>query len=61
MVARFEAACEKAVEAPAVIQGHERIQTPVAFLSAREFAAVVARDVEAMRRVIEENKLRQAE
>ena len=61
VVARLEAACEKAVQAPAVIQGHERIQTPVAFLGARDFAAVVARDVEAMRRVIEENNLRQAE
>ena len=61
VVARLEAACEKAVQAPAVIQGHERIQTPVAFLGARDFAAVVARDVEATRRVIEENNLRQAE
>jgi glutaredoxin len=44
-----------------VIQGHERIQTPVVFLNARDFGAAVARDVEAMRRVIAENNLRQAE
>lgn len=60
-IARFEAACERAVRAPAVIQGHERIQTPVVHLNAREFGAAVARDVETMRRVIEENGLRQAE
>ena len=61
VAARFEAACEKAVQAPAVIQGHERIQTPVAYRNARDFAAQVARAVEAMQRVIQENNLRQAE
>jgi tripartite-type tricarboxylate transporter receptor subunit TctC len=61
VVARFEAACAKAAQAPAVIQGHERIQTTVVFLGARDFGAAVARDVEAMRRVIEENHLRQAD
>ena len=61
LAARFEAACEKAVRAPAVIQGHERIQVPVAFLNARDFGAQVAHDVEAMQRVIQENNLRQAE
>jgi tripartite-type tricarboxylate transporter receptor subunit TctC len=60
-IARFESACERAVRAPAVIQGHERIQTPVMYLNARDFGAAVARDVETMRRVIEENNLRQAE
>ena len=61
VIARFEAACEKAARAPAVLQGHERIQTPVVFLGAKEFGAAVAQDVEAMRRVIEENHLRQVE
>lgn len=61
VIARFEAACEKASKAPAVLQGHERIQTPVVFLGARDFGAAVAKDVEAMRQVIEENHLRQAE
>ena len=61
VIARFEAACEKASRAPAVLQGHERIQTPVVFLGARDFGAAVAKDVEAMRRVIEENHLRQVE
>lgn len=42
---------EAAVRAPAVIQGHERIQTPIVHFNAR--------DVETMRRVIEENGLRQ--
>lgn len=61
VVARFEAACERAARAPAVVQGHERVQTPVVFLNARDFGAAVARDVETMRRTIDENGLRQAE
>lgn len=61
VVTRFEAACGRAVRAPAVVQGHERIQTPVVFLNARDFGAAVARDVEIMRRIIDENGLRQAE
>lgn len=61
VVARFEAACERAARAPAVVQGHERIQTPVVYLNARDFGAAVARDVETMRRIIDENGLRQAE
>ncbi len=60
-IARFEAACERAAQAPAVRQGHERIQTPVVHLGARDFGRAVARDVETMRRIIEENGLRQAE
>ena len=60
-IARFEAACERAVRAPAAIQGHERIQTPIVYLNAWDFGAAVARDVEAMRRAIEENNLRQVE
>ncbi|GAA0581828.1 hypothetical protein GCM10009416_20360 [Craurococcus roseus] len=60
-IARIEAACERAVRAPAVIQGHERIRTPVVQLNVRDFSAAVARDVETTRRVIEENGLRQAE
>ena len=61
VIARFESACERAAQAPAVRQGHERIQTPVVYLGARDFGRAVARDVETMRRIIEENGLRQAE
>ncbi len=61
VIARFEAACERAARAPAVIQGHERIQTPVVYLNARDFGAAVARDVETMKRIIDENNVRQAE
>lgn len=65
VIARFEAACECTVRAPALIQGHERIQTPVVYLGgrklgAREIGGAVARGVEAMRRVSSENNLRQA-
>src|SRR5918997_4273293 len=41
-IARYESACERAAKAPAVIQGHERIQTPVVFLGARDFGQAVA-------------------
>ena len=61
VVARYEPACERAAKAPAVIQGHERIQTPVVFRGARDFGQEVARDVETMKRIIDANGLRQAE
>jgi tripartite-type tricarboxylate transporter receptor subunit TctC len=61
IIARFESACERAAKAPAVIQGHERIQTPVVYRGAREFGQEVARDVDIMKRIIDENGLRQAE
>ena len=61
VIARFEQACERAAKAPAVIGGHERIQTPVVYRGARDFGQEVARDVEIMKRIIDENGLRQAE
>jgi tripartite-type tricarboxylate transporter receptor subunit TctC len=61
IVARYEAACERATKAPAVIQGHERLQMPVMFRTAREFTAIVAADAERFRRIIEEGNLRAAE
>ena len=61
VVVRYEAACERATKAPAVIAGHERLQMPVLFRNARDFAAVVAADAERFRRIIEEGNLRQAE
>jgi tripartite-type tricarboxylate transporter receptor subunit TctC len=61
VVARYEAACERATKAPAVVAGHERLQMPVIFRGARDFAAIVAADSERFRRIIEEGNLRQAE
>lgn len=60
-IARYEAACAKAVRSPAFRAGMERIQTPVVHRGAAEFATLVARDAERMRTMIEEGGLRQAE
>jgi tripartite-type tricarboxylate transporter receptor subunit TctC len=60
-IARYEAACAKAVRSPAFRAGMERIQTPVVHRDAAAFAALVARDAERMRTMIEEGGLRQAE
>jgi tripartite-type tricarboxylate transporter receptor subunit TctC len=61
VAARLEEACAQAVRSEAVRAGMERIQTPVVHLGARAFGELIARDSERMRRVIEENDLRQAE
>lgn len=61
VVARYEAACGRAVTSQAMQEGHERIQTPIVFQGAREFAATVAADAERMRSIIEEGGLRAAE
>lgn len=60
-IQRIEAACARAVQSEAVRQGHERIATPIVHLGARDFARVVEEDSARMRRIIEENNLRQAE
>lgn len=60
IIARYEAACERAVGSPAMREGHERIQTPITFQNARDFAATVKRDSDSFLRIIEENNLRQA-
>ncbi len=60
-IARFEAACEAATKAPAMITGHERIQTPIVYRNARDFAAIVAADAQRMASIIEEGGLRAAE
>jgi hypothetical protein len=41
--------------------GHERIATPIVHLNARDFAAVVAQDIDRMKTIIDQNNLRQAE
>jgi tripartite-type tricarboxylate transporter receptor subunit TctC len=61
IIARFEAACEAASRAPAVLTGHERIQTPVVYRNARDFGAIVTADAARMRTIIEEGGLRAAE
>lgn len=61
VIQRMEAACAQAVRSEAVRVGHERIATPIVHFGARDFARIVAEDSERMRRIIEENNLRQAE
>jgi tripartite-type tricarboxylate transporter receptor subunit TctC len=61
VLARYEAACAKAVRSGAFRAGMERIQTPVVHRGAAGFAAVVARDAERIRTMVEEGGLRQAE
>lgn len=38
-VARLEAACERALRAPAVVEGFQRLATPIVFRNARDFTA----------------------
>jgi tripartite-type tricarboxylate transporter receptor subunit TctC len=61
MIQRLEAACAQAVRSEAMRIGHERIATPIVHYGARDFARIVAEDSERMRRIIDENNLRQAE
>jgi tripartite-type tricarboxylate transporter receptor subunit TctC len=61
VLARYEAACARAVRSQGFRTGMDRIQTPVVHRNAKDFAAVVARDSERMRTMIEEGGLRQAE
>jgi len=61
IIASFEAACETASRAPAMITGHERIQTPIVYRDAKAFAAIVAADAQRMASIIEEGGLRTAE
>jgi tripartite-type tricarboxylate transporter receptor subunit TctC len=58
---RLEAACAKAVRSPAVITGHERIQTPVVYRDRADFTRFVTAEAERMRVLIEEGGLKQAE
>ena len=44
-----------------MVTGHERIQTPVVYRNARDFAAIVAADAQRMASIIEEGGLRAAE
>jgi tripartite-type tricarboxylate transporter receptor subunit TctC len=61
VIQRLEAACAQAVRSEAMRVGHERIATPIVHHGACDFARIVAEDSERMRRIIDENNLRQAE
>ncbi len=61
ILARHEAACARVAQGRLFRETMERIQTPVLHRNAADFAQVVTRDAERMRRMIEEGGLRQAE
>ena len=61
IIRRYEAACERATKAAAVIQGHERMQMPVIFRNAEETATIVNADAARFRSIIEEGNLRAAD
>lgn len=61
IIARYEAACERATRSAAVIQGLERLQMPVAFRGAEDFATIVRADAERLRTIIQEGNLRAAD
>jgi tripartite-type tricarboxylate transporter receptor subunit TctC len=61
VIQRYEAACAQAVRSEAMRVGHERIATPIVHLNARDFAVVVAQDIDRMKTIIDQNNLRQAE
>jgi tripartite-type tricarboxylate transporter receptor subunit TctC len=61
ILARYEAACARAMRTEAVRVGLDRIQTPLVHRNRADFAAIVARDAARMKAMIEEGGLRAAE
>lgn len=61
LLARTDAACAEAVRSPAVVAGHERIQTPILYRNQQDFAAFVAAESERFQAIIDGNGLRQTE
>ena len=61
LLVRLDAACERAVRAPAVVDGLGRVQMPVVHRNSRDFAAFVTAEIDKYRGIIEASGLRQAE
>ncbi len=57
-LARAEAACQRALAAPAVVEGFARLATPITFRGQRDFAALQQAELEKFRAVIEAAGLR---
>lgn len=57
-LARAEAACQRALAAPAVIAGFDRLATPIIFRNQRDFAAFWASELEKFRGVVQSAGLR---
>lgn len=52
-LARVEAACQRALQAPAVIEGFQRLATPIVFRNQRDFAAFWASELEKFRGIVQ--------
>jgi tripartite-type tricarboxylate transporter receptor subunit TctC len=61
LLVRFDAACERAVRVPALVDGLGRVQMPVVHRNSRDFAAFVTAEIDKYRGIIEASGLRQAE
>ena len=61
IMARLEAACERAVKAEGFIEGMKRVAQPILFRSRAEFAAFSRAESEKFRRLIEATGLRSSE
>ncbi len=58
VLARVEAACQRALTAPAVVAGFERLATPIVFRGQQDFAAFWAAELEKFRGVVQAARLR---
>jgi tripartite-type tricarboxylate transporter receptor subunit TctC len=52
-LARMEAACERALRAPAVIEGFQRLATPIVFRNQRDFAGFWQSELEKFRGIVQ--------
>lgn len=52
-LARMEAACERALRAPAVIEGFQRLATPIIFRNQRDFAGFWSTELEKFRGIVQ--------
>ena len=52
-LARVEAACQRALRAPAVVEGFQRLATPIVFRNQRDFAAFWAAELEKFRGIVQ--------
>lgn len=52
-LARMEAACERALRAPAVVEGFQRLATPIVFRNQRDFAGFWQSELEKFRGIVQ--------
>jgi len=57
-LARAQAACERALRAPAVVEGFGRISTPIVFRGQTDFAAYWATELEKFRAIVQATGIR---